>query len=373
MSSPSEPVAFRSCNSSKMGKIRVAIIGLGRMGRKYLKEIVNNPCYDVVYLCDIDNDLRQRGEAIAPNATFVNDADIIFNDKSVDAVFLCESSDSRYVHIKKALLTGKHVFAEKPVAMSLEQEREIDGLVKDYQDVVAVNLLNRNIWYHLRVAELIKEGEIGELAIVRVCHLTPGLAPKEGHHSEGPAFHDCGMHYVDIARWYAQSEYDTWHAVGVRMWSYKEPWWVNCHGTFKNGVVFDITQGHNYGQMSKDQVDNCYVDIIGTKGVAHIDIDVKNCHARVSVHGVTQTVVEDKPYTDKNLDVMLDVFAKSVMAGENLGLPTVHDSVVASEMSWKMYEDAMRNNPPCIGTDDELEEILERRRRMKNGYGLLKE
>ena len=83
-------------------------------------------------------------------------------------------------------------------------------------------------------------------------------------------------------------------------------------------------------------MDNCYVDIIGTKGVAHIDIDVKNCHARVSVHGVTQTVVEDKPYTDKNLDVMLDVFAKSVMAGENLGLPTVHDSVVASEMSWKM-------------------------------------
>ena len=32
-----------------------------------------------------------------------------------------------------------------------------------------------------------------------------GLVPGEGHEHEGPAFHDCGMHYVDIARWYAES------------------------------------------------------------------------------------------------------------------------------------------------------------------------
>ncbi|MGN0033560.1 MAG: Gfo/Idh/MocA family protein [Candidatus Limimorpha sp.] len=357
-----------------MRKIRIAIIGFGRMGRKYLKELMNNQSFEVVYICDIDNGLRQRVETVAESkAAFVNDSDIVFDDESIEAVALCESSDSRYLHFKKALSTGKHVFAEKPVAMSLEQEKEIDSLVKDYHGIVGVNLLNRNIWYHRRVAEFVRNGELGELAIIRVCHLTPGLAPKEGHRSEGPAFHDCGMHYVDIARWYAQSEYETWHAVGVRMWNYKEPWWVSCHGTFENGVVFDITQGHNYGQMSKDQVDNCYVDIIGTKGVAHINIDVKDCYATVSIHGVTQTLEEKKHYADKNLDVMLDVFAKSILSGENLGLPTVHDSVVASEMSWKMYYDALRNNPPCIGTDDELEEILQRRKNMETGYGLLKE
>lgn len=59
------------------------------------------------------------------------------------------------------------------------------------------------------------------------------------------------MHYVDIARWYANSEYKTWHAQGVNMWNYKEPWWIQCHGTFQNGIVFDITQGFVYGQLSK--------------------------------------------------------------------------------------------------------------------------
>ena len=54
---------------------------------------------------------------------------------------------------------------------------------------------------------------------------------------------------------------------GVNMWNYKDPWWVQCHGTFQNGVVFDITRGFVYGQLSKDQTHNSYVDIIGTKGL----------------------------------------------------------------------------------------------------------
>ena len=69
--------------------------------------------------------------------------------------------------------------------------------------------------------------------------MTPGLAPGEGHEYEGPSFHDCGMHYVDISRWYAGCEFKTWHAQAIRMWNYPEPWWLQCHGTFENGVVFD--------------------------------------------------------------------------------------------------------------------------------------
>ena len=120
----------------------------------------------------------------------------------------------------------------------------------------SVYLYLRNSWYHNTIKEFISSGEIGELAIIRVCHMTPGLAPGEGHEYEGPAFHDCGMHYVDIARWYAESEFKTWNAQAVRMWNYKDPWWLQCHGTFENGVVFDITQGHVYGQLSAKQTHN---------------------------------------------------------------------------------------------------------------------
>lgn len=98
-------------------------------------------------------------------------------------------------------------------------------LIEKYDRIAAVNLYLRNSWYHQAMKQFIDEGEIGELAILRICHMTPGLAPGEGHEYEGPAYHDCGMHYIDIARWYADSEYKTWHAQGMRMWDYKDPWW----------------------------------------------------------------------------------------------------------------------------------------------------
>ena len=92
------------------------------------------------------------------------------------------------------------------------------------------------------------------------------------------------MHYVDVARWYAKSEYKTWHAQGIRMWDHTAPWWVQTHGTFENGVVFDITQGFVYGHLAKDKTHNCYVDVIGTKGICRMTHDFKNAHHPLSRH-----------------------------------------------------------------------------------------
>lgn len=51
--------------------------------------------------------------------------------------------------------------------------------------ISTVNLYLRNSWYHSQMKEYIQKGEIGELAIIRICHMTPGLAPGEGHEYEG--------------------------------------------------------------------------------------------------------------------------------------------------------------------------------------------
>lgn len=208
-----------------------------------------------------------------------------------------------------------------------------------------VNLYLRNAWYHQAIKQFIDQGEIGELAILRICHMTPGLAPGEGHEYEGPAFHDCGMHYVDIARWYAGCEYKTWHSQGVNMWSYKDPWWVQCHGTFQNGVVFDITQGFVYGQLSKDQTHNSYVDIIGTKGIARMTHDFKT--AVVDLRGVTRTERIEKPFGGKNIDVLCDLFADSIETGtRNPKLPLIRDSAIASEYAWTFCTTPIRTIYP---------------------------
>lgn len=353
-------------------KIKVAIIGFGRMGQMYCKEMQYSGEWDILYICDTNPNAREKARNIVPASTrIVSDEDILFNDPQVEVVGLFTLANSRKEQIEKAVRTHKHIIAEKPIADTQEKEIEAVNLTEHADIFSTVNLYLRNAWYHQAMKQFIQEGEIGELAILRICHMTPGLAPGEGHEHEGPAFHDCGMHYVDIARWYAESDYKTWNAQGIRMWDYKDPWWIQCHGTFHNGVVFDITQGFVYGQLSKDQTHNAYTDIIGTKGIVRMTHDFKT--ATVELHGVNRTLCLQQPFGGKNLDKLCKQMAASIRSGiRDNSLPSLRDSIEASHYAWSFLEDARHNCLPSIGNLQTLEEIRERRKHMKNGYGLLR-
>lgn len=353
-------------------KIKVAIIGFGRMGQMYCKEMQYSGEWDILYICDTNPDAREEARNIVPASTrIVSNEDILFNDPQVEVVGLFTLANSRKEQIEKAVRTHKHIIAEKPIADTQEKELEAVNLTEHADIFSTVNLYLRNAWYHQAMKQFIQEGEIGELAILRICHMTPGLAPGEGHEHEGPAFHDCGMHYVDIARWYAESDYKTWNAQGIRMWDYKDPWWIQCHGTFHNGVVFDITQGFVYGQLSKDQTHNAYTDIIGTKGIVRMTHDFNT--ATVELHGVNRTLCLQQPFGGKNLDKLCKQMAASIRSGiRDNRLPSLRDSIEASHYAWSFLEDARHNCLPSIGNLQTLEEIRERRKHMKNGYGLLR-
>jgi myo-inositol 2-dehydrogenase/D-chiro-inositol 1-dehydrogenase len=349
-------------------KFRVGVIGYGRMGRGFVAAMQHSEFWEIATICDVNAASRDLAAKTVPGAKVVTNPEQVFSDPTIDVVGLYTLADARPGMIRKALAANKHVMAEKPIGADVKTEWELVKEIEASDRLVGVNLFNRNAWYHKEMQAFIAEGEIGQLAIIRVSHMTPGHMPTEGHDPEGPPFHDCGMHYIDVARWYAKSEYDTFHAQGVRMWNYKDPWWVQVHGTFKNGVVFDVTQGFVYGHLAKEKTHNCYVDVIGTKGIArmrHNFID-----ATIECHGINTTVHKTALFNDKKLDVFVDTFARSLIAGKNLGVPQARDSVIASEVSWAMLNDAIKNSPPAIGTKKEMEQILAHRRSLRTGFGL---
>ena len=349
-------------------RLRAGILGYGRMGRGFVAAMQQSGIWDVAAIYDICPPARELAGQQVPGATIFDNPEAIFEDPSIDAVGLFTLADARPAQIRQALKHNKHMLAEKPIGADVATEWQLVREIEASDRFVAVNLFNRNAWYHKEIQHFIADDEIGDLAVIRICHMTPGHMPLEGHDPEGPPFHDCGMHYVDVARWYAQSEYQTWHAQGLRMWGYKDPWWVQAHGTFANGVVFDITQGFIYGHLAKDQPHNCYVDAIGTKGVARMRHDFTE--ATIELFGIHNTIRKTGAFNDKKLDVMVDVFARSILAGKNLGFPRARDAVIASEVSWSMLNDAIENDPPARGTPEEMQQILEHRRQMVNGFGL---
>ena len=349
-------------------RVRIGCIGCGGVGRDYVSAMLAAPRqWDVVYICDDDPAALAEAEKTAPSVRRVTDPDILFADGSLDAVGLFTPAAARADHIRRALRGGLHVLAEMPLAATVDTEWQLLQEIEASDRIVAVNTFNRDAWYHQEMLSFIAEGEIGDLAILRVCHMAPEPTLSEGHEPEGAPFRDCGMRYVDVARRYARSEYAHWHAQGLRLGGHRDPWWVQVHGCFGNGVVFDITHGFVYGQHARDRTQNCYMDIVGSKGIARMHHDFKE--VELECHGVTRTIHRSGPYTSRNLDRLCDRFARSVLARRNLGCPAARDAVVASTVAWAMLRDAIRGQPPSIGNPEAMGAILENHASVDPGTG----
>lgn len=336
-------------------KYRIGIIGFGGMGEGHLKALLNNDRWEVVFVVDVKDERLAHAKAMAPGVITVKDAECVFADASLDAVSLCTLADSRPELIRLALKHGLHVIAEKPIAADIQTEVKLCDEIESSRSIVGVNLFNRNAWYHKEAFDFINAGEIGEVAIIRISHMTSLVLPENFHAPEGPVFHDCGMHYVDVARWYAKSEYQKWHTIGMRMYDEKLPLWAASHGYFNNGVAFEITNGFVYGMHAKDTLNNSYANIIGTHGVIHIRHDFNKAY--LQFNGINQSITREASYGGKNLDVLYRKFADSLDAGKNMGLPTARDSAIASEIAQKMIDEAIAEGCPAIGSQQQLKEI----------------
>ena len=349
-------------------RVRIGCIGCGGAGRDYISAMLSAPDqWDVVYVCDDDPSALAEARKMAPAARRVTGPDVVFADRSLDAVGLFERADTRADHLRRALGAGLHVLAEEPLAATVDAEWQLLQDIEASDRVVAVNTFDPDAWYHREMLDFITEGEIGDLAIVRMCHMAPGQTPGAAHELERPAFRDRGMRHVGVARWYAHSEYAQWHAQGLRLWGQRDPWWIQVHGCFGNGVVFDITHGVVYRPLARDQTQSCCMDVVGSKGIARMRHDFTE--VELECHGVTRAIHRSGPYASRSLDRLCDRFARSVLARRNLGCPTARDAVTASTVAWAMLRDAIRGQPPSIGSPDEMRAILEQRALMIPGGG----
>src|SRR5574344_2675642 len=156
-------------------KIKAGIVGFGRMGEIYLKEIMKSPLWEIRAICDIDPEALQIASRQAPAGTLLTENEMdIFGSQDIDVVILSTLADARKDHLFKAVEYAKHVITEKPIGASIEEENAVLEMVKNSEILVTVNLPLRNAWYHKVIKEFIDSGQIGDLAIIRVCHMTPG-------------------------------------------------------------------------------------------------------------------------------------------------------------------------------------------------------
>lgn len=143
-------------------KLRVAMLGMGNMGRTHVSELRKMPEVEIVSLCSMpvdDADLynRQNGTSYP----VFEDFDRMLEQVTMDALYVCLPPFAHDGQIEKAAAKGIHIFAEKPLARDVERGQSIADAVKK----AGVKSMTG---YHMRfggavekLVQLIESGEAG--------------------------------------------------------------------------------------------------------------------------------------------------------------------------------------------------------------------
>ena len=95
----------------------VAVIGAGFWGTNLVRNFHQLGVLKVV--CDADAKTRQQLAKDYPNTRIIEKEKEIFEDSSIDTVVIAAPSVAHYNLVTASLNAGKHVFVEKPMALTL--------------------------------------------------------------------------------------------------------------------------------------------------------------------------------------------------------------------------------------------------------------
>ncbi len=178
--------------SNPQRPLQIAVIGLGRWGINYVRELQSFDGVEVAALVDPDPGARARGAEVAASATALASAEEAFG-LELDGLILATPSPSHAALALAGLATRAHVLVEKPLATSAA-----DALRVARAPGATRRLLVGHITVHHRVhrwlEEVVAAGTLGEVVSVAAVRTSAGAA-----RSSEPAFWALGPHDVCAA------------------------------------------------------------------------------------------------------------------------------------------------------------------------------
>ena len=191
-----------------MKKWRVGIIGTGNIVGCHVNHYLRDPRVEVVALCDIieERALHHQKEHF-PNAKVYTDYKELLKDETIDSVDICTPNYLHSIIAVDAFNAGKHVFTEKPDAVSVEEANKMKAASEASGKVLMVMRNNRFTAASEFLKKYIEDGKMGEIYAARCgWQRRRGIPGKGGWfttkaQSGGGPLIDLGVHMIDLAIW----------------------------------------------------------------------------------------------------------------------------------------------------------------------------
>ena len=190
-------------------KLRVGVIGAGAFARAgHLPGLTSHPRAEVAMLCGRD---AARTNALATEfgigAVTLDPAELCASDQ-VDAVTICTPNDVHGRHVLLALSHGKHVFCEKPLALTVDEATAMTEAARQRPVVHQVGYTFRHLFGIEELHRRVKAGDIGQPLVLRCHHqYFDGVESEAGVRWQhrlavagGGVLRNSGSHLLDLAR-----------------------------------------------------------------------------------------------------------------------------------------------------------------------------
>ena len=197
-----------------MNTIKFGVIGLGRIGRIHLRNLVTRiPEAEVI----IAADPSPEGKAFAEQwhvPRITDSYEEMLQLDELDAVALCSPTETHAPYTMAFARAGKHIFCEKPLDTSLDKIREVKAVL-DETGITFMLAFNRRFDRNFsKIKRLVDEGTVGEPHILNITSRDPAPPPIQFVKESGGLFMDMTIHDLDMARFLLGKEVEEVYALG---------------------------------------------------------------------------------------------------------------------------------------------------------------
>ncbi len=195
-------------------KVKIAVIGTGRMGSVHARNIVRQiPEAELVAVCDIRLEVAQAVAEELSIQRVVYDYHDLLQDPEIEAILIASSTNTHAFMMKDIAAAGKHIFCEKPLALQLDKIDDALAAVEKSGVKLQVGFNRRFDKSYQRLHEIVESGDIGRPCILRITTRDPDFPSMEFLRVSGGIFLDLVIHDFDMIR-YQVGEVQEIYAMG---------------------------------------------------------------------------------------------------------------------------------------------------------------
>ena len=331
-------------------KLGIGVIGLGRLGSSYAKYFNGRIAgAALVAISDVNETaVATLAAELGISKTYNRYQDLIADDE-VEAVVIVSPTSTHQEIVQEAANQHKPIFCEKPLSISLDAAREMLRIVEQTGVFFQMGFMRRFDKGYVAAKRKLDDGLIGKAVVFKSSSrdpYRPSLEYLDPAHSGG-LFIDCGIHDLDLARWY-MGDIASVYSIGGTL-AYPE---MKAIGDIDNAITSLYFQTGALGtiDLSRNGVYGYDIrtEILGTEGTLKIGYLRETPILVMTKDGITHDTV---PYFTERFEqayiTQLQDFVNNVLEGKPPSV-TCADGVAALQASAAATLSFKENRPVKI-------------------------